>query len=170
LEGVPDRDGDEVRHPAPFQLANRLKVWMNRHSGKVVALWREALSSEWGDTRKLGWEIALGLGNFEPWGTESIRELLKALIENAKADRDFLGRSLSRWVQATNGGDALLWRYIVKHVTAEGIINQKFRDELRCAPHDFHDKNFLAERLCRSDASRNAGSRCTRSRIVSLKL
>jgi hypothetical protein len=91
------------------------------------------------------------LDKFEAWSTEGVRELLETFIEYAGTERNSLGKCLSRWVQATDSGDELLWKYITRNVSSENVRSGYLRNQLSCDPHNFHQKNFLAERLCQSD-------------------
>jgi hypothetical protein len=133
------------------QFCWQLSVWANQYPADVIALWREAIASPWADRQSLIGVVCSGLKTFEVWGTEGVRELLETLIEYAGTERDFLGESLSRWVQATNSGDELLWRYITRSVSAEDVRSGNLRNQLSCEHHEFHQEDFLAKRLCQSD-------------------
>lgn len=133
------------------QFCWQLSVWVNQHPADVIALWREAIASSSAYQQNLIVAIRSGLDQFEVWNTEGVRELLETLVEYAGTERDFLGNTLSRWVQATNSGDDLLWRYISRNVSVEDVRSGNLCDQLSCEPHEFHQENFLAERLSQSD-------------------
>jgi hypothetical protein len=148
----PEAKAVQSRQDWLLQFIHRLRVWMNRHAVEVVALWREVLSDEWADKHNLIWEISTALGKFAAWATGGIPELLETLFLTSEGGRDFLGKPLSQWVQATNSGDKLLWSWVTKNIpTSDGITYWCLGEKLRCASHDFHNKHFLGERLRQSD-------------------
>jgi ATPase family associated with various cellular activities (AAA) len=133
------------------QFCWKLQVWVNHYPTEVIALWKEAIANQWVGSPNLIRTISSGLEKFEIWDAEGVRELLEMLVENGEAESSYLGDILSRWVQAVNSGDDLLWRFITKDVTAEGMCRQEIGSQLHCKPHDFRQENFLAERLEQSD-------------------
>jgi len=132
-------------------FANRLNCWMDTHPEDVVALWRRALSEGWGDVSHLARTISLHLHKFQHLATEGVPELIEALLVVNKEERDFLGTVISRYVAATDQGDDLLWRYIVRDVGHHDTQRLSFGNKLHCRPHDFHNKDFLKGRLACSD-------------------
>jgi hypothetical protein len=148
---LPEVQTSQNREDWLRQFCWQLSVWANQYPTDVIALWREAIASPWADRQSLIGVICSGLDTFEAWNTEGVRELLETLVEYAGTERDFLGNTLSRWVQATNSGDDLLWRYITRNVSVEDVRSGNLCDQLSCQPHEFHQENFLAERLSQSD-------------------
>lgn len=133
------------------QFCWKLSIWVNECPIEVIALWREAIAFEWTDRQNLVRAVSSGLENFELWGTEGVRELLETLVENVDAEHSFLGKVLSRWVQVTNSGDGLLWRYVTKSVSSENASRRDISNQLNCKPHEFHQEDFLVKRLKQSD-------------------
>lgn len=127
-----------------------LKVWMNQYPVDVVKLWKEAIDSNWASKPNVAGEICSALTNFRVWNAEGVRELLEVLIKEASTNSDF-GDVLSKWVQTTNSGDDLLWRYITRNVLPEDVCRWSLGDKLCCGLHTFHQENFLVERLGQSD-------------------
>jgi len=127
-----------------------LNVWMNVYPVEVVTLWRETLNIQWANKPNIADTISSALNNFEAWNTDGIREILEQLIENVNAKDNRVGKSLSQWVQATNSGDDLFWRYITQNISTEDVDNCNL-GKLRCKPHNFHKDDFLEVRLCQSD-------------------
>ena len=137
-----------------LEFVQHLNVWMNVYPVEVVALWREAIKIQWANKQDVAGTISFTLNDFEAWTTDGIREILEELIENVNTKYNFVGKSLSQWVQATNSGDDFLWRYITKNVflsedARRGILYYKLN--LRCLPHNFYQDNFLEMRLFQSD-------------------
>ncbi len=135
-----------------------LGIWMNVYPTEVVAFWREAIATrganaqEWSNPQNIAKIVRSRLTNFEAWGTEGVKELLETLVENFDVEENnLLGRLLSRWVQSTNIGDKLLWRYITKNVLPEDVRTWDSDSKLRCMPKNFHEEQFLETRLCQSD-------------------
>ena len=134
-----------------FEFVRHLRGWMNRHPSEVVSLWQEALTFAWIDRKRLASEISMSMHTFDAWRTAGVRKLLETLVEEVGDDRYFLGKHLSRWAQANKGGDDLLWRYIIRDVTPSDTRLGNLAQKLRCRPDEFHDEEFLADRLCRYD-------------------
>jgi Caspase domain/ATPase family associated with various cellular activities (AAA) len=135
-----------------LQFVQWLGMWTNEYPTEVVAFWREAIAQKWANPQNLARSIRSMLGNFKAWDTQGIQELLETLVEDFEVEKhDSLGRLLSRWVQFTNSGDILLWRYITKNILPEDVRGWDLRNKLRCQPHEFHQENFLVNRLNQSD-------------------
>jgi hypothetical protein len=135
-----------------LQFVQWLGMLMNVYPAEVVAFWREAIASRWVNPINLKGIICSALTNFEAWSTKGVRELLETLVVDFDVEEhDFLGRLLSRWVLSTNTGDTLLWRYITKNVSPEDVHRWDLRSKLRCKPREFHQDNFLADRLNQSE-------------------
>jgi len=155
---------------------------MNRHPFEVVALWREAMDSEWANKQSLIGTISIQLHKFECWVTEGVWDLLSTLVAETKEEYRFIGKPLGCWVETTNTGDDLLWRYIARNVKPEDVSRLGLGQTLQCNPHDFHGKTFLADRLRQSDElltlaldnlerwSAANGSRSGRNRLRSVLL
>ena len=148
---LPEVKTAESRESWLLQFIGHLRVWMNRQPLKVVGLWREAIDFEWANKQSLIGEISIQLHKFKCWDTEGVRNLLSPLVAEAGGEYRFVGTPLSCWVEATNTGDDLLWRYIVRNVSPEDVGRLDLGQKLQCNPHDFHNEVFLAERLRRSD-------------------
>jgi ATPase family associated with various cellular activities (AAA) len=134
-----------------LEFVRHLSVWMNVYPVEVVALWREAIKIQWANEQNVANTISFMLNNFEAWNTDGIREILEQLIENVNAEDNPVGESLSQWVQATNSGDDLLWRYITKNISTKDVDSCNLDYKLRGLPHNFHKDDFLEVRLCQSD-------------------
>lgn len=142
----------EQRETWLFQFVQWLGVWMNVCPAEVVEFWREAIAQKWANTQNLARSICFMLIGFEAWDTRGIQELLETLVEDFEIEEyDSLGKLLSRWVQHTNSGDILLWRYITKDVSTKDARGRDLRNKLRCQQHKFCQENFLEERLNQSD-------------------
>jgi Caspase domain/ATPase family associated with various cellular activities (AAA) len=149
---LPEAKLAQERETWLLQFIHWLGAWMNKYPAEIVAFWRQAIAEQWANPQNLAGSIRSMLNNFEAWDTPGIQELLETLIEDFEIEEhDILGRLLSRWVQSTNSGDILLWKYITKNVLPEDVRNWDFRNKLHCQPHEFHQENFLAERLKQSD-------------------
>ena len=133
-----------------LEFVRHLNVWMNVYPVEVVGLWREAIKIPWANEQNVANTISFRLNDFEAWNTDGICEILEQLIENVNAKDNWVGKYLSQWVQATNSGDDLLWRYITKNISTEDVDNCNL-GKLRCRPHNFHKDDFLEVRLCQSD-------------------
>ncbi|MEF2144384.1 MAG: AAA family ATPase [Desulfovibrionaceae bacterium] len=128
------------------EWADKLRNWSNARPEDVIAQWT-ALLKQFPDDSNLDFKITMALDSFKHWGIADIGGLLQLLVERAKVDRDFFGKPLSRWVEATDQGDELLWQYITsKHEHNEDKY-PRLGDILKCQPHEFHTKDFLQNRF-----------------------
>ncbi|BAU04457.1 MULTISPECIES: caspase family protein [Nostocales] len=149
---LPEAKLAQERETWLLQFVQWLEAWMNKYPAEVVAFWRQTIAQQWINPQNLARSICSMLTNFEAWNAPGIKELLETLIEDFEIEEhDFLGSLLSRWVQFTNTGDTLLWKYITKNVSSEDVYGWNLADKLRCMPHDFHNDKFLEVRLCQSD-------------------
>ncbi|PSB30818.1 AAA family ATPase [Chlorogloea sp. CCALA 695] len=133
-----------------FQFIQCLQVWMNQYPVDVVKLWKEAIDSNWASKPNVIRVICSALTNFRVWDAEGVRQLLEVLIKESSTNLDF-GDVLSRWVQATNSGDDLLWSYITRNVLPEDVRPWGLGDKLCCGLYAFHQETFLVERISQSD-------------------
>lgn len=135
------------------QFCWQLNLWMNQYPIEVIGLWQEAIDSQWTGTERqtLIRLISSGLDKFKAWGVQGVRELLETLVENVRTEHSPLGKVLTQWVQATNSGDDLLWRYVTRSVSSKETSRQDISNQLNCKPHEFHQEDFLAQRLEQSD-------------------
>ncbi|GAB4536476.1 MAG: hypothetical protein Tsb0014_24280 [Pleurocapsa sp.] len=135
-------------------FVHHLQEWANLYPREVISLWRESIDHQWIEKQNLLQIIQSNLTNFLAWDTDGIRELLEILVEEIEPELNCLGDILSKWVCATNSGDDLLWKYIIKdlqNITSEDLQYADLSHKLRCQPSDFHKDSFLGERLCQSD-------------------
>lgn len=134
-----------------LQFVRHLNVWMNIYPVEVVGLWKQAIEIKWANKQNVLGTISSVLRDFKVWDTEGIREILETIIDNVNTEYSFVGESLSKWIQATNSGDDLLWKYITKNVSVEETYSFDIARQLRCTPHHFCEDNFLDIRLKKSD-------------------
>ncbi|HHT9137081.1 MAG TPA: AAA family ATPase [Candidatus Wunengus sp. YC60] len=128
-----------------------LEKWMHVRPGKVVECWKYALNSPNPEI----WSISRIIDTFSHWAIVGIEEVLERLlkIEKEKTGDRWIGKAISKYVDATNKGDGLLWQYITQDVPV-GVISHNFFSSyekgLHCSEHHFHKKDFLIERFKKS--------------------
>ncbi len=131
---------------------NQLKLWMNDRPADVIDLWKLALSEGWIEMRRLIWQIESDLHKFQHLKAEGIKEIIESLLKERKIEgRDLLGLVISRYVEATDQGDKLLWHFITKDLNFDETEPFSIGNQLHCESHDFHKKQFLEERLVQSE-------------------
>lgn len=132
-------------------LLYTLEKWMHIRPDKVIECWKYILNTP----EPAVDPIILIIDKFSHWEIEGIEEVLKKLskIEKEKTGNRWIGVAISQYVNATNKGDDLLWQYITQDVP-EGVISHNFfnlhEKGLHCSEHNFHKKDFLAERFKKS--------------------
>lgn len=132
--------------------ARHMEVWLADMPERILASWLEVLNLAWLPAESAAWTFSIALHNFKVWTTPGLRELLEKLLQFPRADHDFLGNQLAKWVEATDGGDDLLWRYLVQDVTSEAAREFRLGGKLRCKPHQLgNDQGFLERRMKRTE-------------------
>nr|WP_321513163.1 AAA family ATPase [uncultured Pseudodesulfovibrio sp.] len=130
-------------------VTQRLTVWVEKYPERVIKMWI-GLYDNSSDKANQAYNTSIHLGDLKKWTTEGVGGLLERLVSAEGFERDFIGKPLSLWIDATNQGDELLWSYIIKKVPDEGP-SRYGEKELRCDEHDFHDAQFLKKRLLKSE-------------------
>ncbi|WP_419780288.1 AAA family ATPase [Maridesulfovibrio sp.] len=141
--------GKEDRSALEQIVIQRLTVWIEKYPERVIALWT-ALYDNSPEKAKQAYNISIYLGDLKEWTTVGVGALLERLLSVEGYERDFIGRPLSLWVDATNSGDKLLWDYIINKVPDAGP-SKHGKKELRCDGYDFHDDKFLEKRFQKSE-------------------
>lgn len=125
----------------------KLREWMNDRPREVVTIWCSM--------KDFDAQIPSALETFKHWKTEGVRELLESMLPvKEEYLRDSIGKAISRYVEANDTGDDLLWKYITANLSDDKIDRFFFQAQdggLQCNVHDFHRPAFLSERLCKSE-------------------
>jgi len=132
-------------------FASKLSQWQNTFPEEVLALWQRAFAEEWDEKSNLAWRAVSSLDKFQHWHIGGIDSLLKLLLDESNDDAHFLGKAISQYVAATGQGDDLLWRFITKDLSSEDMTKWNIGQKLHCDEHDFHQKNFLEQRMLTSE-------------------
>lgn len=128
------------------------RVAINANSDVFITLWQQAFSWDWVDKQRLKWISSALLDRIQDWHSPSLESVFLKLVADAEEDHGSLGSPISKWVDATNEHDAILWQYITRRVDAAALESISFDDKLNCAPHVFCRETFLAERMRASEA------------------
>lgn len=125
----------------------KLQEWMNDRPKEIVTMWRGMNDSHE--------QISFALEKFDHWETEGVRELLESMLPLKKEyHREPIGKAISRYVEASDGGDDLLWRYITANYSEDNIDRNFFHAHdggLQCNDYEFHKPAFLIDRMCKSE-------------------
>ncbi|CAA6810026.1 MAG: Unknown protein [uncultured Thiotrichaceae bacterium] len=125
----------------------RLGQWANRFPNEVVGLWMQAIDEGWNDNNAHNF-IIWQLSNFTEWHTEGISTLLESISSLTIREHSFFLDVLGRYVASTNDGNTLLWQFMTRDVTNEGVSRFELGRQLDCG---FRDKSFLVKHLGSSD-------------------
>lgn len=124
----------------------------NSFPQEAIQFWSMALTVDWADREWMQRNVARHLSSFERWDVSGARALLERLVEDRKGEQHSgVGPAVSRFVDSTDTGDDLLWRYMIGGLGAEDVLAHEFRRKLRSEPHEFHQSNFLSRRVLRSE-------------------
>ncbi len=132
-------------------FASKLGQWQNAFPKKVQVFWQRAFAEEWDEKSNLVWRAVSSLDKFQHWQVSGIDSLLKLLFDESNNDTHFLGKAISQYVAATGQGDDLLWRFITKDLSSEDMTKWNIGQKLHCDEHDFHQKDFLEQRMLTSE-------------------
>lgn len=142
------RDADWTLHHV-----RHMEVWLEVMPERIVANWLELLDLAWLPAERVASDVSFALHGFKAWTTPGLRALFERLLRNPQADHHFLADGLAKWVDATDDGDDLLWRYIVRDVTLDDVHMFRLDHKLHCEPHEFgNDHGFLERRFKRSES------------------
>lgn len=128
------------------------RVAINANSDVFITLWQQAFSWDWVDKQRLKWISSTLLDRIQDWSSPSLKSVFLKLVADSEEDHGSLGSPISKWVDATNEHDAILWHYITRRVDIASLESISFDDKLNCAPHVFCRETFLAERMRASEA------------------
>jgi hypothetical protein len=132
--------------------AQRISLLAEQDPAQTIALWQLVISLPWIDRERLRRVIALASRDLKAWTTPGAQQLVEWLVSTATDDHDFAGAALCRFVEATDGNDSLLWRYITSATDQQDLLQYHFADKLRCGPNHPPLPEFLPKRMSRSDA------------------
>lgn len=133
--------------------ARNMVVWLTAMPEQILADWLEILNLAWVPSERVASTITFALHDFKAWDTSGLRPLLERLLQFPREKRDFLGGRIAKWVEETDGGDDLLWGYIVRDVSPEDVQKYHFDGKLRCDPHELGgDHGFLERRMQRAES------------------
>lgn len=129
----------------------RTGTWSNSFPREAIDFWFVALTVDRVDKDWIQRNVARHLSAFEHWDVPRARQLLEQLVEAQKGEHSGIGPAVSRFVDSTDSGDDLLWKYMVRSLGDEDVLAHDFRRKLRSEPHEFHRKDFLSRRMLRSE-------------------
>jgi len=126
-------------------------LWKNADPEAVVAFWMLALQQEWADREQLADNLKFQLHDFDFRTQTVVAALIETLLSYPRRDHDFLGRAIARCVEAGGADDTLLWRYIAGDIQPDDVLKFHLSDKLRCGAHEFKNRDFLCDRMQRSE-------------------
>jgi len=139
-----------------LRFLKKLAVLCPQYTDEAVELWRQALNEGWIGQPKIAGTIVEALRhasalNGEAEGLERLFKQIVCYIEPDHLTFDYrLGTLLSEWVDETDQGDAVLWKYITKDVKSKESKPQFSGLDINLYLH-FYREDFLKERLAESD-------------------
>lgn len=126
-----------------------------RSTSVFLDLWKQALGQDWVDQRNLRWVSSHLLERFTDWGAIGLRDIFERLVADNDGDHGALGKPLSKWVEANDSHDDLLWRYITRRIDESVLSEIDFGKLLECDTHSFCRERFLHERMQLSETLLN---------------
>lgn len=131
------------------------KCWMNELPEATVRLWQQAIEESWFEHRTLARLISDQISHFNFIQVSGIKSILETFLSSAKLENEeydgFISETISRWVDATNSGDELIWQYMTKKIVSKPSDETDYSwrpyEGLRCQPSTFHAEDFLHKRL-----------------------
>ncbi len=146
-ELLANQDADRI-----LACADRISLLADRDPGQTIELWRLAISLPWVDHQRLRMVVGLGSRELRACTAPGAREIVEWLVSTATNDHDFAAGAICRFVEATDSGDELLWRYITSATEPQHPKYYQFGDRLRCGPNHAPIPDFLPKRMTQSDS------------------
>lgn len=134
-----------------IRYLNYAAQFKNEYPNELISLWIKALEEQWLPDSNLSWIISSDLADLDDLERERVVYLLERLLVISDRDLSSVGKAISRYVEQTDKGDELLWRFICHGAALPAEIRSGRELKLRCEQHDLHTKNFLEQRLKKSD-------------------
>ncbi|MCI5220655.1 MAG: hypothetical protein D3914_16030, partial [Candidatus Electrothrix sp. LOE2] len=132
-------------------FASKLEQWQNAFPEEVLALWQRAFTEEWDEKSNLATRLVFSLRKFQHWQVPGIESLIESILQEKINYTHSLGKAISQYVAANGQGDDLLWRFITKDLSSEDVTKWDIGKKLHCDEHEFHQKDFLAQRMLASE-------------------
>lgn len=94
--------------------------------------------------------IISSLDSFDDWGHPGLQKIFTLLMRNSSYSQfDLIGKPLSKWVNAIDSHDGMLWNFISHN---KDNTNQRVGNIiLNCEEHIFCEEDFLEKRLQKSE-------------------
>jgi len=133
---------------------HRIAQWSNNDCAGVLSFWMETLSLNWLDGTEIAERLGIYLSNIKSEYMVLVTPLLQRLLAMPQSEYSFIGRVISRCVEAGVVEDAVLWRYVTGGINDEDALKFRLDNKLRCQAHEFgdRDKNFIGKRMLQSTA------------------
>jgi Effector-associated domain 7/SEFIR domain len=129
----------------------RLEVWRDRYPEEVIELWIDAFESKWFDYKGLTMVVNQQLGRLQNWSIARIEHLLNLIMQHLPEDGNYYFiNNLSRWIEANNSGDDILWQYMTSSISDNDIYSIHISNKLKYTSSGLDDINFLENRLSKS--------------------
>jgi hypothetical protein len=125
--------------------------WQKSNPSAILAFWLWALRCDWAHKESIRKAISAQLEGFDAWNEAGVRALFELLLVPPSRELHDLGKPLSRYVQTTSSGEDLLWQHIAGRVTDEDVTDLDLKAQLRSAPYEFCDEEFLVRRFKSSE-------------------
>ena len=133
-----------------LRVAERMTSVAHISSEEIIHLWLSLLKANYCDKKATTFSASRALAELSIWNSCDLRELFSVLLDNLVGiERDFFGKPLSLWIDATNKNDDILWSYIIRSYNPKEKTNAG--NELNCKSHYFHSKDFLIKRMASSE-------------------
>jgi hypothetical protein len=130
----------------------RLEVWRDRYPEEVIELWIDAFNSRWFDYKVMTMVVNQQLDGLQNWSIARIEHLLKLIMQHLPKDGNYhFTNYLSRWIEANNSGDDMLWKYMTSSISDNDIRSIHISNQLRYTSSGLDDINFLENRLLKSN-------------------
>ncbi|MDA3822681.1 MAG: hypothetical protein PF450_08760, partial [Bacteroidales bacterium] len=95
--------------------------FLDGHEEYLITIWNRAFDEQWLPVDNLVWSISSDLRKLKRWDTTGTIQLLEKLLDANGDGRDDVGRAICQYIEATGGGDELLWKFIIRD--SEAIVD-----------------------------------------------
>lgn len=128
----------------------RFADWYATEPVRVLDFWMRMVTSDVLQGRPLRSAMAFDLSRLEGCDWRRMKPLIEGLMLLPPERHDYLGKVVHRLIEAEDGNDGLLWRFVSERVQTEDAAPYEIGELLRLE-HHFLDETFFKNRMRVSD-------------------
>lgn len=144
----------ERNSDAMTAYASTISRWVNDDASYVLGFWEKLPSLSWVNSKQFQHHLSFLLAEVDIGNAAHMKPILNILLDLPDQDHGLLGRAVVNCIQAGEGGDELLWKYVAGQLTKQDILDYRFDEKIYCQDYHFgSDSNgFFENQMLQSTA------------------